>query len=51
MEFRILSLDGGGAWALIEVRTLIKLYSETTTGHQILKDFDLVAAIPAAVLS
>jgi uncharacterized protein len=44
MEFRILSLDGGGAWALIEVRTLIKLYSKSITGHQILKDFDLVAA-------
>jgi uncharacterized protein len=44
MEFRILSLDGGGAWALIEVRTLIKLYSKSTTGHEVLKDFDLVAA-------
>jgi hypothetical protein len=44
MTYRILSLDGGGAWALIEVRALIALYDENTTGHQVLGDFDLVAA-------
>ncbi len=43
MGYRILSLDGGGSWALIEVRALIALYSPTTTGHEVLKDFDLVA--------
>jgi len=43
MGYRILSLDGGGSWALIEVRALIELYSPTTTGHQVLADFDLVA--------
>lgn len=44
MTYRILSLDGGGAWALIETRALISLYSENTTGHQVLSDFNLVAA-------
>jgi len=43
MGYRILSMDGGGSWALIEVRALIELYSPTTTGHQVLADFDLVA--------
>jgi predicted acylesterase/phospholipase RssA len=43
-KFRILSLDGGGAWALIQVRVLMKIYSETAKGHDILADFDLVAA-------
>lgn len=42
--FRILSLDGGGPWALIEVKALINLYDETTTGTAVLEDFDLVAA-------
>lgn len=44
MAYRILSLDGGGAWALIEVRALIALYGEDTSGHEVLGDFDLVAA-------
>ena len=44
MTYRVLSLDGGGAWALIEVRALMELYAEETTGHQVLRDFDLVAA-------
>lgn len=44
MAYRILSLDGGGAWALIEVRALMALYDEETTGHEVLGDFDLVAA-------
>ena len=44
MAYRILSLDGGGAWALIQVRTLIALYDPNTTGHEVLADFDLVAA-------
>lgn len=43
-KFRILSLDGGGSWALIEVIALIDLYSAETTGHQVLADFDLAAA-------
>ena len=44
MSFRVLSLDGGGSWALIEVKTLIKLFGAEATGHQVLKEFDLVAA-------
>ncbi len=44
MPYRILSLDGGGAWALIEARALMALYDENKTGHEVLQDFDLVAA-------
>ncbi len=46
MPYRILSLDGGGTWALIEVKALLALYNGDTTvpGHAILRDFDLVAA-------
>src|SRR5689334_9790504 len=48
-DYRILSLDGGGSWALIQVMTLIDLYSAKrdgtdVTGHQVLKKFDLAAA-------
>ena len=43
-KFRILSLDGGGSWALIQVMALINLYGGDATGHQVLRDFDLVAA-------
>jgi hypothetical protein len=42
MGYRILSMDGGGSWALIHARTLIELYSANTTGHEVLADFDLV---------
>ena len=44
MTYRILTLDGGGSWALIEVRALMKIYGGGATGHQVLKEFDLVAA-------
>ncbi|HWB48929.1 MAG TPA: patatin-like phospholipase family protein [Stellaceae bacterium] len=44
MAYRILSLDGGGAWALIQVRTLMNLYGAGATGHQVLQKFDLAAA-------
>lgn len=43
-NFRILALDGGGSWALIQVMALIDLYSPQTTGRQVLADFDLAAA-------
>jgi patatin-like phospholipase len=43
-KYRILSLDGGGPWALIQVKALQKLYAPDAQGHDILKDFDLVAA-------
>jgi patatin-like phospholipase len=44
VTYRILSFDGGGVWALIQVQALIQLYSPNTTGHQVLADFDLAAA-------
>jgi uncharacterized protein len=44
MNYRILSLDGGETWALIQVKALIALYNEQTTGQTVLQDFDLVAA-------
>lgn len=43
-KYRILCLDGGGPWALIQVKALQKLYAPDAQGHDILKDFDLVAA-------
>ena len=43
--YRILSLDGGGAWALIEVQALTRLFGGgNTRGHDVLRQFDLVAA-------
>jgi hypothetical protein len=47
MSFRILSLDGGGSWSLIQIMTLIDLYRSggaLLTGHHVLRDFDLVVA-------
>jgi len=44
MPYRILSLDGGGAWALIQARALAALYGEQTGGHHLLANFDLVTA-------
>ncbi len=41
---RVLSLDGGGTWALIQVKALIDLYGEQTKGRAVLRNFDLVAA-------
>lgn len=43
-DFKILSLDGGGSWALIEVMALIDLYGGNTTGQAVLSNFDMVAA-------
>lgn len=42
--FRILSLDGGGSWALIQIRILQKLYGKNTNGHDVLKNFDMAVA-------
>lgn len=44
MSYRILSLDGGGTWALIQVKVLMDLYGANASGRQVLADFDLVAA-------
>jgi len=43
-RYRILSLDGGGSWALIQVKALIELFGPDKPGREILRDFDLVAA-------
>ena len=42
-KFRVLALDGGGSWALIQVKALIDLYGANATGHDVLRDFDLAA--------
>ena len=44
VTYRILTLDGGGAWAIIEVRALIELYGAAAQGHDVLRRFDMVAA-------
>ncbi len=47
MSFRILSLDGGGSWSLLQIMTLLDLYRSggaLLTGHHVLRDFDLVVA-------
>jgi len=48
-NYRILSLDGGGSWAIIQVKCLRRLFAETfgnadPTGHEVLAEFDLVVA-------
>lgn len=49
-RYRILSLDGGGSWALIQAKALINLYRADSRGHEVLRDFDLVAATSAGSL-
>jgi uncharacterized protein len=44
MAFSILSLDGGGSWALLEAMALADLFGADTRGQEILARFDLVAA-------
>jgi len=41
--FNILSLDGGGSWAILQLLTLKDRYG-SATGHEILKKYDLVIA-------
>jgi hypothetical protein len=43
MTYRILALDGGGAWALLQAMALDRLYGGLD-GHAILRRFDLAAA-------
>lgn len=43
MTYNILSLDGGGTWALLEVMALADIYPGQS-GHQILAHFDLATA-------
>lgn len=47
MAKKILSLDGGGSWALIQAIALKEIYSNTEVGtscRKILNEFDLIAA-------
>ncbi len=44
MAYKILSLDGGGTWAMLEAMALRDLYGSATRGHEVLGKFDLVAA-------
>ena len=43
-RYRVLSLDGGGCWALIEAKALIKMFGAATPGRDVLGQFDLAAA-------
>src|SRR5437870_3448673 len=43
MKFKILSLDGGGSWALIQARVLMDMYGDIR-GHELLRKFDMVIA-------
>jgi uncharacterized protein len=56
VQYRILSLDGGGSWAIIQVKALIGIYSKTgdgsdITGRQILRNFDLVVGTSGGTLT
>lgn len=44
MPYKILSMDGGGSWAIIEAIALSQLYGNNTPGQQILNRFDLATA-------
>jgi len=41
MSYKILSLDGGGSWALIQAYVLQDLYPNAS-GHDVLRQFDMV---------
>jgi patatin-like phospholipase/acyl hydrolase len=41
--YRILSLDGGGSWAVLQLLTLMEKYGDVN-GHEVLRDYDLVIA-------
>src|SRR5436305_6343206 len=43
MSYKILSLDGGGSWALIQARVLKDIYGDIG-GHEMLRSFDLAIA-------
>ncbi len=46
MPYKILSLDGGASWAMVQARVLQDLYDETgdLRGHELLRKFDMVVA-------
>ena len=41
---RILSLDSGGVWAMLQVMALQKLFGLHARGHDVLRSFNLAAA-------
>ncbi len=41
---RILSLDGGGSWAILQIQALIDMFPQAVTGHDVLRQFDYAAA-------
>lgn len=43
MSYKILSLDGGGSWALIQAKVLLDLYGDIR-GHELLRQFDMAIA-------
>src|SRR5687767_6625170 len=43
MAYKILSLDGGGSWALIQVRVLLDMHGNIR-GHELLRKFDMAIA-------
>ncbi len=42
LPFRILSLDGGGPWSLIQARTLGRIFAPDMPGRELLSHFDFV---------
>jgi len=44
MPFKILSLDGGGSWALIQVKVLQRRYGDNCKGNDILRKYDMIIA-------
>jgi hypothetical protein len=43
-KYRVLSLDGGGSWALIETMALMAMFGPDASGWDVLRHFDLAAA-------
>lgn len=43
MSYKILSLDGGGSWALIQARVLQDIYGDIR-GHELLRKYDMAIA-------
>lgn len=43
MAYKILSLDGGGSWAMIQTRVLMDIYGDIS-GHELLRKFDMAIA-------
>lgn len=41
---RILSLDGGGSWAILQIQALRDMFPQAVTGHDVLRQFDFAAA-------